>query len=214
MNDDVWYCAEGVSILGPFTFNELASRLSSNLYAAGVLVWRPGFSNWVEAHKISELSPYIKFETSAPPAMPFSFMRDDGAAAATQKRRSVKGSLLTISLIVIVTAGVRYFNSTTAPRLDEASAISGTARDSFVSEGMTTCMKKQESDPDAKSLSLSSEVLSKYCSCYMNSLADLTTYGDLKRATQKTFFPAMQNKINTASANCATKMQRSLLGGG
>jgi hypothetical protein len=97
---------------------------------------------------------------------------------------------------------------------DPGGIISGASRDSFVAAGMDTCLKKQENDPDNQSASLSKEALRKYCSCYMNALADTVTYGDLKGATQGgPMTSAMQKKVDAPAASCRTKLLRTLLGG-
>jgi hypothetical protein len=76
-------------------------------------------------------------------------------------------------------------------------------------------MRKQENDPDNKALALSKEKLEKYCSCYMNALADATTNGDLKEVVKEgSFTPAMHKKVDAASAICVDKLRRNLLGGG
>lgn len=217
---DVWYYAQGDKPVGPLTFNELKAMLSGISKPQDMLVWRAGFVDWIEAGNVAQLVPYLKVKTPSPPPLPVAIDRRDGAFVAVKssdsKRRDRKGSIISVILIVIIVAGARYLSRSTEiiSSPDPASVISGNERASFINEGITSCMKKQESDPDTKSLSLSREVLSNYCSCYMNALADKTTYGDLRGAsTDRSVTPAMQAKIGAADASCADKMRRSLLGG-
>ena len=77
-------------------------------------------------------------------------------------------------------------------------------------------MQKQGNDPDTKALSISKDALTKYCSCYMNTLADSVTFGDLARFVKygkPAIFPAFQKKIDSADSVCQESFQKSLLGG-
>ena len=56
------------------------------------------------------------------------------------------------------------------------------------------------------------DVISKYCSCYMNTLADTITYGD-RNAIVKDGIGVLQKEVGAANASCIDKMRRSLLGG-
>jgi len=78
-------------------------------------------------------------------------------------------------------------------------------------------MKKQENDPETKALSLSKDKLSKYCSCYMDRLADTVTFRDLHElkvaSDTNSIPPRFQNLVNAANDACLTAFRRSLLGG-
>jgi len=119
-------------------------------------------------------------------------------------------------VIAMAAAGVRFLAhsggaiSTPSP----ASIIYGKARESFVREGIKSCTTKQENDPETKALALSKDKLEKYCSCYMNALADATTYGDLQELVKEgPNTPAMHKKVDAASASCVDWLRRNLLGG-
>jgi hypothetical protein len=51
------------------------------------------------------------------------------------------------------------------------------------------------------SISLSNDVISKYCSCYMNTLADTITYGD-RNAIAKDGIGVLQKEVGAANASC------------
>jgi hypothetical protein len=123
-----------------------------------------------------------------------------------------------VVVIAVGVAGARFLSNTNSssaiPAPDPSSIISGKARDSFVTAGIGPCLKSQENDPDIKSLSLPKATREKYCSYYMNALADTTTNGDLTSVPKNgSFSPAMQKKIDDANAICIDKLRRSLLGG-
>jgi hypothetical protein len=218
---DGWYYAQGEKPLGPFTIDQLVSILSAAPNAENILVWRANFSDWIAAGKVAQLAHIFRIETyPVPPPVPVSIKRsgeESGEKSSRSKRRDIRGSLTAMFAIAIIGGGVRYLTHNGAPtsQFDSTSVISGKSREEFVTAGMVSCMKNQESDPTNKSLSLSREALNKYCSCYMNSLADNTTFGDLKAAPKDgSVSPALQQKISAAGANCADRFRRDLLGGG
>jgi hypothetical protein len=220
---DVWYYAEGNRPIGPFTLGQLILVLSSFSEAENILVWRDGFSNWIEAANVAPIAAHLTPEKTALLAnLPSVPVGGRGTAEATfpgpkRRSRNLTASIVSMILIALAIGGVRYITYSNLPKssFDYNSAISGKARDSFVSEGINSCISKQENDPDNKSLSLSRDVLSKYCSCYMNALADITIYADLRDvSTPSSIGPAFRKKIAAADASCTDKLRRSLLGGG
>ena len=225
---DIWYYADGDKSVGPLSFADLTAVLSRVSNPKDVLVWRIGFEQW----KIAQAVPELKASAVRPPPLPASRpLPRDAIRVSDQKvelerpasnseRRNYTGSTVSVVLIVITVVGARYFLNLTGAtsHLDPDSLISGTAREAFVSEGITSCLKKQADAPENQSLSLSTETLRRYCSCYMNGLADKVTYGDLrslpKDGSTASFGPAIQKKITAADASCTDELRRSLLGGG
>lgn len=116
------------------------------------------------------------------------------------------------AMIAMFSFSVRYLShsGSNVPVPDAASIISGNVRAAFVTEGMKTCLKKQEADPENAALSIPKETLNKYCSCYMNGLADITTY---EEAISITMTPTLQKKVDKASIICQDSLRKSLLGG-
>ena len=64
--DQIWYYAEGDKSLGPLTLADMTAILSRVSNARNVLVWRDGFSSWVEAGNVPELSRHV----IKPPPLP------------------------------------------------------------------------------------------------------------------------------------------------
>jgi hypothetical protein len=66
--DDVWYYAEGDKLVGPLSLADLKAVLSRLSNAKSTLVWRDGFSSWVEAENVPDLASYV----IKPPPLPTS----------------------------------------------------------------------------------------------------------------------------------------------
>jgi len=223
---DIWYYAVNDKTVGPLSLADLTTILSRrDVDAENLLVWRAGFKQWQKAETVPELKVFVikppPLPASLPSEAPLSLgqpLRVDSQERALAgypskpKRRNFIGSIVSVILIALFIGGVRYLtHSGGSISHPDSEIISGSGRQEFVSGGIKTCMRKQENDPDTKSLSLSSEVISKYCSCYMNSLADTITYGDLK-TVGKDGIGALKGKVSAADTSCTDKMRRSLLG--
>lgn len=81
---DTWYYADQNKQVGPFSIQQLKATLLNIPNARNVLVWRPGFADWMKAGDVPELSADI----SAPPLAPFAeraapFASAGAAGAAT-----------------------------------------------------------------------------------------------------------------------------------
>lgn len=216
-----WYCEEDDKAVGPLTLAELKTRLSQAGNANGVLVWREGMEDWQNAGRVPELIALI---ISQPPSLgdrsypqPITSVKsiDNGGAETSPPKTKSKSAPFWYSLVflAIFGGGLRFLNEVnrTVASVDLTKQISGNARDEFVKAGEATCLK---SAADNKSLSLSRERLTGYCSCYMNSLADHMTYSDLKAAPEAGPYPTwLQTKIDSAVELCAKQLQKGLLGG-
>lgn len=57
-NSDVaeWMVFEGRQQMGPFAASQLRQSLAQNEFSGRALVWKPGLSDWVEAHRVAELT--------------------------------------------------------------------------------------------------------------------------------------------------------------
>ena len=218
---DIWYYAVEDKAVGPISLADLTLILSRASNAKNALVWRAGFEQWQRASTVPELAafaikpPPLPAPSPLPPALPRDHLT---APAGAVQPSGASRSRTWIAVIVIATAvaGVRFLSTTNSrsaiPEPDPFSIISGETRDAFVTSGMGPCLKKQDDDPDTKALSLPKATLEKHCSCYMNTLADTATYGDLKTATAGSIPAGLQKKIDDADASCQDKLRRSLLG--
>jgi hypothetical protein len=85
---------------------------------------------------------------------------------------------------------------------DNDPGLTGTVRSSFVESAIATCVKKQDEDPANKGISPS--IISQYCNCYANGLADRVSNNELKSvATTPTVMMAtLQPKIEAAAKPC------------
>lgn len=61
-----WYYAEGDKSVGPVSLDEIQSALIRRRDAAGTLVWKHGFQDWMEAGSVPELARSV----SGPPPLP------------------------------------------------------------------------------------------------------------------------------------------------
>ena len=78
----------------------------------------------------------------------------------------------------------------------------GAGRDSFVKEASSFCVKKQHAIP-GKNKAAQTASLEAVCSCYGNSLADMTTTAELAYMNQyHTFAPSMTEKTAFVSKKC------------
>jgi hypothetical protein len=191
---DVWYYAIDDKTIGPLSLAELTAIFSRDRNARDLLVWRAGFVEWQRAATVPELAACVVKPPPLPPSQPIAAampqvlppdqMLRVGNQNALQKvqssgsrrRHSVAPSFIVLLVIATLITGARFLvhSTPTISKPDPASMITGKDRDEVVSEGMKSCMRKQENDPDNKTLSLSKETLTSYCSCYMNAIADAT----------------------------------------
>jgi GYF domain 2 len=213
---NLWYCEDNEESVGPLTLIELKAFLSRAPDSNNVLVWREGMANWQRASGVPELAFIAALPQPSklgPSAQRIVTVRPD-----TPKTKSnIASFIYSLVIIALFAGGSRFLSglNRTVPPVDLAKQISGSARDAFVKEGVATCLTKQTSAEVNKSLSLSRERLASYCSCYMNSLADLMTFGDLKAAADKEgAVPAwLQSKIDSADKLCEEQLRKGLLGG-
>jgi len=122
---------------------------------------------------------------------------------------------LSVAVVVGLIGGLRVLmnlSATSSP--SPTSIVSGTVRNAFVSAGMKKCLSRQQNDPDNKALSLSTKTITTYCSCYMNAIADITTYGDIKKEAAGSVPTELSQKYSGANASCLNKMRRGLMGEG
>src|SRR5262249_47484268 len=158
---DIWYYAGGGKAVGPLSLTDLTAMLSHDLDPTNVLIWRAGFKQWQRAETVPELEAFVIKPPPLPPSLqsgaqlPFDqTLRVDNqdrdlAAHRLSERRNYTGSIVSVMVIAIVIGGIRYFTHSNASISHPDSAIiSGGWRQDFVSGGMDTCVRKQESDSD------------------------------------------------------------------
>jgi hypothetical protein len=217
-----WYYAIENKPVGPLTFAQLTVALSGLSEPRSVLLWNASFDSWREARDVPEILAIMPDLTHPPPLQaefleqPWTGTERDLKKGGPQKTgwRKTAGTALSVVIFGISFGVVREFTrSTTGPKPDLKSPISGPARGAFTKAGMESCLKKQESSPENKALRLSRETLVSYCSCYVDALANSTTFGDLNNyPNDGTIPPEMQEKINKASPPCWEGLQRKLMG--
>jgi len=89
--------------------------------------------------------------------------------------------------------------------------LTGTARSAFIEEAIRTCLKKQKGDPINKGILES--ILSQYCKCYANGMADRISINELKSLSAvrpAEAVVAMQPKIEAAAKPCQDAAAASL----
>jgi len=96
-----------------------------------------------------------------------------------------------------------------------AALISGKTREAFTDAAMSACLENQKNHPDNKPFQFSRETIAGYCSCYVDSLANLTTFGDLNNYQgDGKVAPELQKKVDKVSPPCWESTQRKLMGAG
>jgi GYF domain 2 len=217
-----WYYAIENKPVGPLTFTQLTVALSGLSEPRHALLWHPSFDAWREARDVPEVLVILPDLAHPPPLQATLPLQADYGTKPDPKKseppktgwRKAAGTALSVVIFAISFGAVREFTrSATSPKPDFASPISGSTKEAFTKSGMEACLKKQESDPDTKALRLSRETLVSYCSCFVDALANSTTFGDLNSNPKAgTISPDMQAKINKASPPCWEDIQRKLMG--
>lgn len=198
----LWYYSNHDQPIGPLTLTELRAALSLMEEPDKALVWHTGLDSWQEAQHVRELSSAVS--TTAIPSK-----TDINVPKRPQR---IWGGVLTTTVIVAALTAARHLPASEA---DANSPISGQTRQAFVKEANASCLRKQESDPANKPLSLSHETLAGYCSCYVNALASLITYADLRKNLHEdgTTPPDLKSKIDKVSPPCWNELQKKLMRG-
>jgi hypothetical protein len=219
-----WYYAVENKPIGPLTFVQLTVTLSGLSNPRSVLLWHASFDRWREAREVPEILKIMPDLARPPPLQaellvqaPTDYRTErDPKNNELQKTgwRKTAGTVLSVVVFAISFGVVREFGrSGTSPKLDLAEAISGPAKEAFTKAGMESCLRKQESAPDNKTLRLSRETLVSYCSCFLDALASSTTFGDLNNSSKDGIISAeMQAKIDKAAPPCWEDIQKKLLG--
>jgi hypothetical protein len=87
---------------------------------------------------------------------------------------------------------------------DNHPGLTGTTRSTFVEGATGTCLKKANGDPANKGISPS--ILSQYCSCYANLLADSVSIKELKALSHAESdgvrLAMVQPQIDAAANHC------------
>jgi hypothetical protein len=219
-----WYYAIDSKQIGPLTFAQLTASLSGLSNSRRALLWHASFDGWRNAYEVPELIAIMP-DLAQPPPLEANIRvepraHEPGATSPTNSRsekknwRKTVGSLLSVVIVAISFGLAREVTrSATTAKLDPARPINGATREAFTKAAMESCLKKQESAPEAKTLRLTHETLASYCSCFVDSLANSTTFGDLdKQPTNGTISAEMQVKIDRASSPCSDNLQRKLMG--
>ena len=219
-----WYYAIENKPVGPLTFVQLTVALSGLPNPRGVLLWHASFDGWREARDVPEISTIMP-DFAHPPPLQAEYIIQAPTDYRTERDpkntelhrtgwRKSAGTLLSVVVFAISAGVVREFTrSATSPKLDLARTISGPTKDGFTKAGMESCLRKQESAPENKTLGLSRETLVSYCSCFIDALASSTTFSDLNNSpNDETISAEMQAKINKATPPCWEAIQRKLLG--
>lgn len=219
-----WYYAIDGKQTGPLTFAQLTAALSGLSNSRRAMLWHASFDGWQNAHEVPELIAIMP-DLARPPPLETKIRvepraREPEATSPANSRpekkswRKTVGSLLSVVIFAISFGLVREVtrSATTAP-LDPARPINGATRGAFTKAAMESCLEKQESAPENKTLRLAHETLASYCSCFVDSLANSTTFGDLdKQPTNGTISAELQVKIDRASSPCYDSLQRKLMG--
>ncbi|HED05092.1 MAG TPA: hypothetical protein ENI61_00225 [Ignavibacteria bacterium] len=93
--------------------------------------------------------------------------------------------------------------------IDNNAIISGSIRENFVSGLKGSCIRNQMNDPRSASL-VSAKVISNYCSCYANGIADQITFNDINlydTAPASELKKMFQPKIDSISPTCQKILQ-------
>jgi hypothetical protein len=219
-----WYYAIDSKQIGPLTFTQLTAALSGLSGSRRALLWHASFDGWRNAYEVPEIIAIMP-DLAQPPLLETNLLveprvYETRATSPTNSEsekkswRKTVGSLLSVVIVAISFGLVRELTrSATTAKLDPATPINGAAKEAFTKAAMESCLKKQESASENKNLRLTHETLVSYCSCFVDSLAISTTFGDLeKQPTNGTISAELQVKIDKASSPCFDNLQRKLMG--
>ena len=213
--EKIWHCAFGDEANGPFSLEELVALLSREAAPESVLVWRKGFPSWMQATAVPEIRACLG---KPAPNVAIQAVSPEGQQDPLNSRyKKAAKSYLSLLVFLIIVATSLYLSRKTVSYVEEAtrpnplSPISGQSRKAFVESGVGACMKNQQNDPETKALSLSSDTLNNYCSCYMENLADAVTNGDLVGLVGNKLPASIEKRRQAAEQVCAEQMKRSLL---
>jgi hypothetical protein len=107
---------------------------------------------------------------------------------------AIVGVFFVIAIAVIAAAAAH-------PKQELPFAEVGPERAAFVKGTSASCVRSQQAKPENQSLSAAS--LDAYCTCYANSLADVTTRAEIYYTDQHhTPAPSMVEKINATFQKC------------
>ncbi len=126
-------------------------------------------------------------------------------AATARKAGWVKSIVNFLGAVVgvwlVICAGVIAVEAA-HPKSDLPLAAAGAERDAFVTNATASCIKARQNTPEGKNLP--EATISTLCSCYSNSLADVTTRDELEYYTQnRSPSPSLVEKIKATFQKCA-----------
>jgi hypothetical protein len=109
------------------------------------------------------------------------------------------GAIVTVALIIclsiITLAAVEH------PNKDTPLAAASADRATFIKSTSASCVTRQQSAPENKSVSAAA--INDFCTCYGNSLADVTTMDELEYMVEHHGpSPSLTAKINAAFQKC------------
>jgi hypothetical protein len=96
----------------------------------------------------------------------------------------------------------RFINSFAVLTAEDANiGLTGNVRDGFVTSAVQGCLKSQNDNP--ANAGISADMISRYCVCYAEKLANITTEEELRSPPPSGSLPAfMQKKINSVTPLC------------
>jgi hypothetical protein len=133
------------------------------------------------------------------------FRRNEALQTSPPKGKAAEGTQKFLKWIVVLIAlGLAGFAVQYGQQWlrDDATGLTGAARSTFVESALGGCLKKQNENPASKLVSPS--VISQYCACYANGVADRISIHELKAmATTSTQMASMfQPKVEAAAKPC------------
>ena len=116
------------------------------------------------------------------------------------------GAIVTVTLVICLT--IISLATLEHPNKDAPFATASADRATFVKSTASSCVTRQQSAPENKSMSV--EAINAYCTCYANSLADVTTMEELTYMVERHGpSPSMTAKINATYQKCAEAANKS-----
>jgi amino acid transporter len=127
------------------------------------------------------------------------------AVASTARKAGLRNSIFNgIGAILGVSFVIAFAVIAVAashPKKELPFAEVGAERAEFVKGTSSSCIRSQQAKPENQSLSAAT--LDAYCTCYANSLADVTTTAEIQYTAQyHTPAPSMVEKINATFQKC------------
>lgn len=136
-----------------------------------------------------------------------------GTVMATWRKAGTRNSILNgvgaiVTIAIVICFAVVTLAALEQPNKDAPFKAASADRATFIKTSTASCVRRQQSDPQSKNVS--ADAINAFCSCYSESLADVTTMEELTYMTEHHGpSPSMTEKIKAAYQKCVEPARKS-----